>query len=161
MAARLSDEEVAGFIAEPKLLPDNYERQMTLRPKLGHEERDLTLRGQAGTEFRPILRRSRANPLDFSAILAYCVPNSNVLFRLRRYNGKSHEHCNRIEGDRFYAFHVHMATERYQDFGAREDAYAEPSDRFSTYEGARDLLFQECCVTRPPTDQLSLFAEVQ
>jgi hypothetical protein len=44
---------------------------------------------------------------------------------LRRHNGKSHEHTNQIEAGAFYDFHIHRATERYQELGMREDAYAE------------------------------------
>jgi len=55
--------------------------------------------------------------LDFSIILAYCPEASNQLFRLRRYNGKSHEHTNTIEADKFYNYHIHTATERYQELG--------------------------------------------
>jgi hypothetical protein len=29
---------------------------------------------------------------------------------LRRCNGKSHEHTNIIESDKFYDFHIHTAT---------------------------------------------------
>jgi hypothetical protein len=49
---------------------------------------------------------------------------------LRRHNGRSHEHTNQIEASTFYDFHIHMATERYQELGMREDAYAEATDRF-------------------------------
>ena len=69
-----------------------------------------------------MLRQNKINRLDFSVILAVRVPQSNLLFRLRRYNGKSHEHTNHIEGDTFYDYHIHMATERYQEIGTRKDA---------------------------------------
>ena len=46
------------------------------------------------------------NPLDFSVILAWLPPQSSTTFRLCRYNGKSHEHTNALEGNRFYDFHV-------------------------------------------------------
>ena len=54
------------------------------------------------------------------------VPQSNRVFRLRRYNGKSHEHTNPIEKEIFYDFHIHTATERYQVLeNKKEDTYAE------------------------------------
>ena len=68
-------------------------------------------------EFRIILRRNHINPLDFSVILAVRVPNSNQLFRLRRYNGNSHEHTNKIENEKLHDFHIHLATKRYQERG--------------------------------------------
>ena len=79
-----------------------------------------------------------------------------LLFRLRRYNGKSHEHTNHIEGDRFYDFHIHMATERYQDIGSREDAYAMVTDGYTDIEGAIHRMFEDAEFDVPPADQLSL-----
>ena len=37
-----------------------------------------------------------------------------------------------MEASTFYDFHIHMATERYQEPGMRGDAYAEATDRFRT-----------------------------
>ena len=96
------------------------------------------------------------NALDFSAILAVHVPQSNRLFRLRRYNGKSHEHTNSIEGDTFYDYHIHIATERYQEIGAHEDAYAEITNRYDDLESARDCLFSDATFDVPPDPQLKL-----
>ena len=114
MAKTYSDGEVEAFVAERKSLPLNWRGRMRLRQKRGHEEGALDLVGDAGSEFRVFLRRNTVNVLDFSIIPALRVPQSNRLFRLRRYNGRSHEHRNIIEGNGFYGFHVHMATERYQ-----------------------------------------------
>ncbi len=107
-----------------------------------------------------ILRQNLINPLDFSVILAVRLPNSNRFFRLRRYNGKSHNHRNRIEGDAFYDFHMHTATERYQELGTREDFYAEPTDRYGDYSGALKCAVADCrlAVSLPPnTLQTNLF----
>lgn len=136
MAGTYSDNEITALVQERKPLPVDWRTRIRLRPKRGHKERDLELTGDAGSEFRLILRQNEINPLDFSAILAVRVPQSNQLFRLRRYNGKSPEHTNHIEGDTFYDFHIHMATERYQEIGTREDAYAEATDRYGDYHGA-------------------------
>jgi hypothetical protein len=153
MPIQLSDAEIGQLIQEPKLLPENYRERMVVKPKRGHKERELDLTGARGSAFRLILRQGLANPLDFSVILAYCLPASNLCFRLRRYNGKSHEHTNQLEGDSFYAFHIHTATERYQISGLREDAYAEPSERFADFaEGCRCML-KDCGFQEPPQPQ--------
>lgn len=110
----LSDKDIEGLIKEKKPLPDDYKTKIMVRPKRGHKERELDVNGEDGNEFRLILRQSLFNTLDFSVILAYRPPQSNILFRLRRYNGKSHEHTNPIEGKTFYEYHIHHATERYQ-----------------------------------------------
>ncbi len=74
---------------------------------------------------------------------------SNRVFRLRRCNGKSHEHTNLIEKQTFYEFHIHMATERYQREGENEDWYAEPTDRYGDLSGAIDCLIADCAFQRP------------
>ena len=117
MAVSLTDTEIAAFIAEAKLLPDDYQQRVQTRQKRGHRERELAIAGANGSEFRLILRQSSFNPLDFSVILAWLPPQSTSPFRLCRYNGKSHEHTNQLESQKFYEFHVHRATERYQQSG--------------------------------------------
>jgi hypothetical protein len=140
MAVIFTDQEIAGLIQETKPLPSDYQSKIQTRPKRGHKERELDVTGLSGSEFRLVLRQSLFNPLDFSVILIYRPPNSNQLFRLRRYNGKSHEHTNSIEGDIFYDFHIHQATQRYQEIGAREDTFAEPTDQFADFQEALSRL---------------------
>ena len=131
-----------------------------MRPKPGHKERELDLKGEKENEFRLILRQSSINPLDFSIILAYRLPKSNQLFRLRRYNGKSHEHTNIIEGEKFYSFHIHQATLRYQESGTNADGYAEPTDRFSEFTQALSCMLKDCGFKVPVETQGRLFEEV-
>ena len=156
VATRYSDDEIRELLDEPKPLPDDHQARMQLRPKRGHKERSLTVQGTSGAEYLVILRQSSHNVLDFSVILAYCVPNSNALFRLRRYNGKSHQHTNRIEKQTFYDFHIHTATARYQDGGADEDGYAEVTDRYADLHGAVECLFEDCGFRSPDHAQQKL-----
>ena len=106
----------------------------------------MDITGVDGSEFRIVLRKSLFNPLDFSVILGVRIPQSNRIFRLRRYNGKSHEHTNHIENQTFYDFHIHMATERYQLLGnrdPREDAFAVATNRYGDATGALDCLLAD------------------
>lgn len=159
MAARYTDEEIRQMLAERKLLPEEYRKKLKLRDKRGHREAELSITGAAGTEFRLIARQNSLNVLDFSIILAVCPADSNQLFRVRRHNGKSHEHTNQIEGNTFYDFHIHIATERYQELGTREDAYAEPTESFSDYESALRCLIDNCGFELPSDPQIRLFGE--
>jgi len=157
MADILSDQDIERLVKEKKLLSANYQRKIQVRPKRGHKERELDIKGEDGNDFRLILRQSLLNPLDFSVILVYRPPQSNVLFRLRRYNGKSHEHTNQIEGGIFYDYHIHQATERYQQLGAREDTYAEPTNRFSDFYQAISCIIDDCGFEIPSGTQGTLF----
>ena len=141
-----SDSEIATFVAERKPLPHNWRTQLQLKPKRGHDESELVVTGAEQSEFHIFVRRSRFNPMDFSVILGVRVPQSNRIFRLRRYNGKSHQHTNKLEGQTFYDFHIHMATERYQMQGnrePREDSYAEVTARYGDVTGALDSLIAD------------------
>ena len=90
------------------------------------------------------VRPSIENPLDFSAILGFIPPKKTDVFLLRRYNGKSHEHRNKIEKEpAFYDFHIHTATARYQKEGPREEYYAEVTDRYADLHGAIDCLVSD------------------
>ena len=157
MAVNLTDPEIAALIAEVKPLPDNYQQKIQTKPKRGHRERELDLVGANGSGFRLILRESAFNPLDFSVILAWLPAQSTSSFRLCRYNGKSHEHTNALESQKFYEFHVHRATARYQQSGLREDSFAEPTTRYQDFAGALNCLIQECGFQMPPNNQTGLF----
>jgi hypothetical protein len=160
MAIRLSEAEISRILAERKPLPPDYRERIQTKPKHGHKERELDVIGTDGSEFRLIFRQSEFNPLDFSVILAYRPLKTNQLFRLRRYNGKSHEHTNTLDGQTFYDFHVHKATERYQDeSGLREDSYAEPTKSFADFHGAIRTMLGDCGFNVPPNTQGTLFEE--
>jgi len=159
MPAKYSDIEIARMIQERKPLPNKYFSRVILRNKRGHKERELDITGDKGRQYRLILRQSSFNMLDFSIILAVNPVDSNQLFRLRRYNGKSHEHTNQIEGNTFYGFHIHVATERYQEMGAREDAFAEVTDRYADFNTALHCMFEDCGFVPPPGSQQGLFGE--
>lgn len=161
MAAQYSDNDIGQLIGEPKTLPANWRARVQLREKRGHKERELDVRGDNRTQFRLILRQSDFNVLDFSVILAVQPDNTNQLFRLVRYNGKSHEHTNKIEGSTFYDFHVHRATERYQELGGREDAFAEPTDDYQDFQTALRCLLRDCVFRVPEEEQSSLFKEFE
>ena len=146
MTVIYTDAEIADLMAEQKLLPVGWHTLLRPHTKRGHIERNLEITGQAGNEFRVIVRESRFNPLDFSVILGVQAPQSSRIFRLRRYNGKSHQHTNQIEKETFYDFHIHMATQRYQELGnrnPREDGYAEVTDRYGDATGALQCLLDD------------------
>ena len=62
-----------------------------------------------------------------------------------------------LRADRFYDFHIHLATQRYQEIGSREDAYAEITDRYTDIDGAIQSMFEDAGFEVPPVDQPLLF----
>jgi hypothetical protein len=149
MAVHFSDQQIDELLKESKPLPDDYKKRIRLRDKYGHKERDLSVDGVDGHKFRLILRSGSFNVLDFSVVLAIVPSGSNTLFRLRRYNGKSHEHTNKIEQETFYDFHIHTATERYQQLGVAEDFHAVPTKRYTDFYSALDCMLQDCGFVLP------------
>ncbi len=147
MTIQLTDGEIRSLINEIKNLPEDFSSRIKLRPKRGHKEYEYRIVGAQGHAFLLKFRQNERNALDFSVILLYVPEESNQPFRLRRCNGKSHEHTNKIEGNSFYDFHIHTATERYQQMGLHEDAYAEPTDRYANFTGATECILKDCGFT--------------
>ena len=65
------------------------------------------------------------------------------LFRLKRYNGDSHEHTNKIEDNQFDGFHIHTATERYQKRGFQPEGFAESTTKYSDWQTALKVMIKE------------------
>ena len=153
----LTDVRIQELLAERKPLPADYRKRIETKPKRGHKENELKITGKAGAEFRLILRQANANPFDFSIILAYEIPNTNQSMLLRRYNGKSHEHTNPLEGQTIYGFHIHEATERYQDSSYRPETFAQTTTRYADFDGAVSCMIKDCGFDLPPGGQPLLF----
>lgn len=154
----LTDKEITSLINERKQMtvsPDELFRNM--KSKRGHKESEHIIQRTDGSSFVVKIRLSNENPLDFSAILGYNPPKMTKIFLLRRYNGKSHEHRNKLESEEvFYDFHIHTATERYQREGTKEEYFAEITDRYSTIHEALNCLLADCNVALPPSTQITM-----
>jgi hypothetical protein len=141
-----TDIEIDALIKEEKRIDQpigDFGRKS--KEKKGHKEFDLVVERPDRSAFKIIIRQSIENPLDFSAILGFIPPKKTDVFLLRRYNGKSHEHRNKIENEPvFYDFHIHTATARYQKEGPREEYYAEVTDRYADLHGAIACLVSDC-----------------
>lgn len=163
MTGLLTDDQITRLLSEPKPLPVNFRTRLRTREKSGHSQRqrDLPIVGGAGSEFRLFIRESVIDPLEFTIGLTYRMPHSNIEFRLRRYDGKSHFHTNRLDGTPgFFDFHIHYATERYQAAGRPEDAYAVVTDAYSDAAGALAQMINDCGFVLPeetPKQQPNLF----
>lgn len=143
MKVTYSDQEIAALIQERKPLPENWRNDIL-------KKEYVRIIGDDGNEFRIIVRQNAINVLDFSVILTVRAPSTHREFRLRRYNGWTHPHNNRIEKEEIDGFHIHFATERYQRRGLKEDAYAEQTHRYKDCEGALQCLIDDANFEEPP-----------
>jgi hypothetical protein len=152
----LTDAEISKLLAEQK--PEVDARNLlqafaNTTPKDGHRRRAITVVGKDGSRFQLSLRQSILDPYDFSVILS--VIRSEGSLNLRRHNGTSHSHSNPIEGDRFQGvFHVHEATERYQQRGSDAEHFARPTTDFSGLATAVHAMLR--VASFQPPSQLSL-----
>ena len=92
----LDDPTIERLIREPKPSLE-LAHLMSAKRKRGHRETQVEVEGREGSRFRVIVRQLVLDPLDFSVILAYLPSGSTRAFRLRRHNGNSHEHSNKLE----------------------------------------------------------------
>lgn len=154
----LSDLEIARLIAERKPLPYGLNNP-TLVSANRHMRADFAVVADSGEEFKVHLRQSEEDGLDFSAILRYRSRISGTWIILRRYNGKSHEHSNALdEKVRFFDYHIHTATERYQRARMNPESYAEVTNRYVDMHGAIECLINDCGFYEPELDEYDLFS---
>ncbi len=162
----LTDDEIDNLVAESKPLQKNWLTR--LRPKrksnLQHAQRVLDVEGEAGSEFRIIIRQNAINLFDFSIILTF-KDSSGSEFRLRRYNGKHpSQHTNKVEkahGEPNSSFrnkfHIHKATQRYQEEGLKIDGYAEETTEYASFDTALQEFVQSNGIVIPGDNQMPLF----
>ena len=124
----------------PKMKNDNGSNRLSIEIKIDQNETFYVKLRQNTVADNPNASQ------DFSAILAYeDKRNKDGGVILRRYNGSSHKHQNKIEGNVIeYVTHRHEATERYQLLHDKIDGYAVTDDRFTDLTGAYQLLKKEC-----------------
>jgi hypothetical protein len=140
----LSDEEIKALILEAKAVPRGLMPLGRCSERHQHRRKDYTVECPSGHKFMIALRQSMLNSLDFSVILGYHLPHLFRVFRLCRYNGKSHHHTNTLEKESFYGFHIHMATARYQTAGFKEDHFAAAPSRYFDLESAIECMLVDC-----------------
>ena len=156
MSIFLTDSEIADLINEDKYVPVVLNNLFQLKEKRGHKEQEFSISRPDGSMFKVIFRINENNLLDFSIILGFIPSKISQLFRLRRYNGKSHNHTNLLENQTFFNYHIHKATQKYQDANLREDGFAEETENYTDFHGAFSCLVKDCNIKFKETDQLNL-----
>ena len=151
MDIKYTDQQIAELINERKVLPDDWRTQLD-------KSDSLYIIGESESRFRIITNVNKKYPSDFSVILAVINPKKGADFRIRRYNGMhKRPHINKIEKQKIFGYHIHFATERYQERGYDEEAYAEETDRYDNLKGALHCLIQDANFELPAQQELKLF----
>ncbi len=110
---------------------------------------DITLSDDNDNTYKMYVRQNKKIANSFSCGIR-CILSDGRDFTLRRYNGPSHSHTNKLEDQKIdKVAHIHQATQRYQEKGLKEDLYAEESDRFSKLSEALNCLCEDCHITDP------------
>ena len=151
MDIKYTDQQIAELITERKVLPDDWRIQL-------NRNNSLYIIGENSNRFRVITNQNEKYPSDFSVILAVIDPKTGTTFRICRYNGMpKRPYNNKIEKQKIYGYHIHFATERYQERGYDEETYAEETDRYNNLEGALQCLIQDANFEFPAQLELKLF----
>ena len=166
MPRTLTDDEIDSLVAESKPLQEGWTQRLRAYPKSNfqHAQRVLEVEGEAKNKFRIIIRKNAINPLDFSIILTFKDKDGGE-FILRRYNGKHpSQHTNRLEKARGEpnssfrnTFHIHKATQRYQEEGLPIDGYAEVTTEYASFDTALQAFVRSNGIVLPGDDEPSLF----
>lgn len=152
----LTDARIAQLLAIPKPLSSGWRDRFAKLKKSGSQSQAHLTITVANDLFRISVRQNTRKPTDFSAILGWKYPGTNVWINLKRYNGLSHEHTNKIERDTFFDYHIHTATERYQWLGGDAEAFAECTDRYTTLDGALACLIEDCGFVLPDDERMQI-----
>lgn len=162
----LRDKEIEALLKEHKILSDNWQSQFQLKDKnnFQHQERSIEIKGDNDNSFKVIIRKNKINTFDFSIILIYQDKDGKE-YRLLRYNGKhSSEHTNKWEEEQGQnnckfapAFHIHKATERYQEASYPIDGYAEVSATYQDFRSALNCFLKDNNFRKPKNEQAELF----
>jgi hypothetical protein len=158
MGKVLTDVEIADLLSKQKPLPRGWRARLRLIQRRGdaHRRRDMPIEAATGERFVIKCRQRNSNPLDFSIVLVYLDDASNE-YRLLRCNGRHEsEHTNQLEkwegaADHTFLmrFHVHRATQRYQEAGFDIDHFADPTDAYSDYDAALEHFVRMSGCTDP------------
>lgn len=135
----VSNSEIEALIKEKKTL--KTELSPSFKKGRSSQRFEYVLEGEEGNKFKIVIRVSNFNPSDFSVIL--CAKIGGKWFRLRRYNGDSHIHTNKLENEKVSGCHIHYATQRYQENGFREENYAKSTEKYSDWKRALSVMLKE------------------
>ncbi len=153
----LTNDKIADLLNCLKKLTNPQSRS---KEKEGHEQVNYRVVATDGSnhEFEVYKRQNLREGMedDFSCGISWVAPNGETL-TLKRYNGSSHNHPNKLENISLgYNCHIHIATEKYIKANKKAEEFAEVTDRYNTLEGALHCLVIDCKISGIQTSPDSL-----
>ena len=146
----LTDERIGQLMLMPKRVSNPTARNVT---DANHDKREYIVESVDGSErFRLFVRQNKTVSDDFSCGLQWLPAGGEELI-LARYNGSSHSHPNRLEGNHLdFVCHIHRATERYIQANRKPDGFAEAATAYQTCNGALNSLMADCNIAGLETE---------
>lgn len=134
----LTDNDIDNLIRGDKFLQASVLNNSKWKIVGAHRKKEVPVSDMQGNDsFAVFWRQTTYDALDFTVGLSYKVPDSTQRINLIRCNGKSHTHTNKLEGNKLeVTFHIHRATEKYQNMGFKAEDHAETTDKYSTMDEA-------------------------
>jgi hypothetical protein len=137
---QLTDQDIDALLKLPKRVV-NPKAQWKEKP--GHRQKNYTVKG-GDYDFQIYLRQNLHDNEDFSCGLKVIKPDGQPL-TLVRHNGPSH-----IHGEIAMACHIHRTSARAIREGRKPEHYAEPTNAYTTLEGALWAMARDCAITGLP-----------
>lgn len=145
----VGDTKISDLLEIPKRVTNPNARETD---KGSHLQKNFRVASRDGQEFTLYVRQNKRVNDDFSCGLAWHTPSGETL-TLVRYNGSSHPHPNRLEGNAVgFCCHIHKATERYIQANLKPEGFAEETDRYKSVSGALHELVTDCNISGISTD---------
>jgi hypothetical protein len=129
------------------------------REKTSHIESTCEVRSAAGEDFLIYLRQNKILHDDFSCGIKWKTPDGEWVV-LARYNGSSHIHTNKSNGEVFIQkCHIHKITVQAVQLGWSHENHAIACDDYTNLDEAKRLLARDFNVHDlvPEVSQLDLW----
>ncbi len=142
MGKRLKDDEIIALKSVPKILLKPLRQKWIDQLKFRQLSIELCSQDQKH-RFKLYMRQSNLDEDNFSCGLSYLESNESDI-TLARYNGSSHVHVNKCDGQRFdFQCHIHQANEASLKVSKKIENFAIQTDRYKNLSGAIQCVLKD------------------
>lgn len=142
MAKKLTNEEIENLKQAHKVLAKPLRQKWVTQFKSRQLTLELCSTNQSD-RFKLYMRQSTLNENDFSCGISYLASNENDI-TLARYNGSSHVHVNKSDGQKFiFECHIHYANEESLKVSKKIENFAIKTQRYTNLSGAIQCVLKD------------------